>query len=986
MVKQLNWWAKLKLWLGKNFLQLAVIFLSIFIPLYPKLPLLDVPHTWVYIRLEDVLVLVVVCVWLINLVRRKVTLNTPLTLQIFIYWLIGGISLFFAIVFLRDKMANFFPNVAILHWLRRIEYMILFFVAASAVKNLKFINRYIFAVCIAFFAVCLYGFGQKFLGFPAFLTMNEEFAKGAPLYLPSTARMTSTFAGHYDLAAYLLLMISLIGSLIFGFRRLATKVFMFVLALLGLILLLFTASRISFAVYLISISFMLFWQKKKWLILPVVLGSILLMNFVNSSSERFAKTFRVQQVVYDARTGRAIAALEGSQAIQEEQLPLGSGFLNIPAIETTPPEATKVALIKRPTTLKTATRSSEIATISGEFLIKRAIVYDISFTTRIQGEWPRAIEAFKRNPLLGSGFSSISLATDNDYLRLLGETGILGFLAFTSILASFGLLIKQGLEKIVNPQPRSFLIGISAGVIGLVLNAVLIDVFEASKVAYIFWILLGVSVGMIQLILPQRRSLVKDALTVLRHPLFAIMVLIFITPFIFGSVISNYFVGDDFTWIRWAISSTVNDIPKFFVSSAGFFYRPLAKTYFLAAYQLFGLKPHGYHVVDILLHLGSAIGAYVLVLQLTKKKLAAFLTGFFFLISPINSESVFWISSTSHLMASFFYVWGVVAYVNQKKPFYILSVIAFIFGLASHEYMITFPLILFLYDFLFRKIKIFSYSPFVVLSFAYLWLRNGVAQSHGLSGDYNYSLKNLPFNLVGNLFGYLGELIAGFNFIPLYDASRFFLKSNKIVAAVLLLCLVFVSLSVLKRLRKRLDYQKMKIILFSIGWFIILLAPFLGLGNIAERYVHTAQLGYFVLLALLINRLYCYLRKKNTLLALALSSLIVFGLGKFYLGQMHMAKEEWRQAGEITNKTLLTISSNYQEFARAKIFFVNLPIRYGRAWVFPVGIEDGLWLTYRTTDMTIKRVSSFEEALTLGSKVSDPHIFIFSNGELQEYK
>lgn len=992
MEKQLNWLARLKSWLKTNFLTLGIIFLSIFIPLYPKFPLIDISHTWVYVRLEDVFVLIVVIAWLIKLVQRKVSLKTPLTLQIFFYWLVGGISLLFAVFFLRDKIANFFPNVALLHWIRRIEYMVLFFIAASTIKDIKTLNKYVVVLGFTFFAVCLYGFGQKFLGFPAFLTMNEEFAKGIPIYLPPTARMTSTFAGHYDLAAYLLLMISLFSSLIFGFKKTITKIITFFLVFSGIILLLFTASRVSFTVYLLSISFMLFFQKKKWLILPVVLGSILLMNFVSGSSERFAKTFRVKQVVYDAQTGKAIAALENPETSMspEEELPLGSSFLDIPAIETRPPEATKVAMIKRPTTLKTATRSSEIATISGEFLIKRAVVYDISFTTRFQGEWPRAIRAFERNPLLGSGFSSISLATDNDYLRLLGETGVLGFIAFLSILVSFGLLAGQALEKIVNPQSRSFLIGISAGLLGLVFNAVLIDVFEASKVAYVLWILLGISVGLIQLLVPKRRSLIQDAMKLLRHPFTAVTALAVATIFIFGSIVNNYFVGDDFTWIRWAVTSTVNDIPKFFTSSGGFFYRPLAKTYFLLAYSLFGFRPQGYHIIDILLHFGSVFGAYVLVYQLSKKKYLAFLVSLLFLISPLNAESVFWISSTSHLMASLFFIWGFVAYINwgaerRKWFFYLLAVLAFILGLFSHEYMITFPLIIIIYELLFTRFKIVNSSPFIMLSLGYLWLRNVVAQSHWLSGDYNYSLKNLPFNFFGNLVGYLGELIAGFNFIPFYDMGRSFLRSNKIIAAGLLMLALFTAFW-FYRLFKRVNYHKSKLAIFAICWFIVLLLPFLGLGNIAERYVHTAQLGYFLLLVLFIGKLYEKAKDKNRLLAIILSGSIILGVICFYLNQIKFAKEEWKQAGETANKTLLAISSNYQEFARANIFFVNLPIRYGRAWVFPVGIEDGIWLVYRTNDMIIKRVSTFEEALTLGSKVTDPHIFIFENGELQEYK
>jgi len=116
-------------------------------------------------------------------------------------------------------------------------------------------------------------------------------------------------------------------------------------------------------------------------------------------------------------------------------LPLGSGYIPLSGAQ----EATQVAVIKRPifTSLKTASKASEIATVSGEFLVKRSLVYDISFTTRIQGTWPRAFEALGRNILLGSGYSSINLATDNSYFRALGETGVLGLGAFLSILLGF---------------------------------------------------------------------------------------------------------------------------------------------------------------------------------------------------------------------------------------------------------------------------------------------------------------------------------------------------------------------------------------------------------------------------------------------------------------------------------------------------------------------------------------------------------------------
>ena len=991
-------------WLDKYLLEIGVISLLIFIPLYPKFPLIDVPNTWVYIRFEDVIVAAVVGIWLVQLLRRKITLKIPLTFSILFYWLVGGVSLLFSLIFLRAHLANFFPHVAVLHYLRRIEYMVVFFIAASTIRDLKVVKRYLFFIILTFVGVCLYGFGQKFLGFPAYLTMNEEFAKGIPLYLPSTARMTSTFAGHYDLAAYLVLMITLLGSLIFGFKNWLLRIFLLILAFTGFTLLLFTNSRISFVVYLVAVSFMLYLQKKKWLIIPVVLVSLFLMNYIPGASGRFAKTFRIKQVVYDLKTGKPIATLEEEaeigkiitekEEIAKEELPLGPGYIAFPPVfETEAPEATQVAVIKKLilTSLKTATKASEIATISGEFLIKRAIVYDVSFTTRFQGTWPRALNAFRRNPILGTGYSSISLATDNSYLRALGETGFLGLFAFLSLLFALGLLARQGLARITSPFGRSILIGMTAGVLGLMLNAFFIDVFEASKVAFTLWAFLGITAGMINFYLPKRKSLIKEVIEVVKLPITAVAILTILTPLIFWSSLKNYFIGDDFTWLRWAATSKISDIPQFFLSAQGFFYRPLAKVYFLLVQPIFGLKPQGYHAVDFLLHLGCVIGAYLLILLITRRKFVSFLASLIFLIHPINAESVLWVSSTSALFASLFYIWGFLAYLQWRQGqkgwkhlFFGLALLAFILGLASHELMITFPLIILFYDLLFSQfkfIKIISHLPFWILADVYLYFRNIVAQAHWLSGDYSYNLANLPFNFVGNLLGYFGELVASFHFIPFYDLARSYLRSHKSIA----LTLLIIGFLMIKKFSKRFKFNR--IIVFFIGWFIILLLPFLGLGNIAERHVYPAHLGFFGLFALFIDWILRKVQKRSFIIGFSLTVIILGAIFGSYYYQMEKTKQGWCQAGETANKILLALSSNYAEFPLdSTLYFVNLPIRQDRAWVFPVGIEDGIWFIYRDKSLTINRTTDLEETLDLAEGKPNTYVFLYEEGELKEVK
>ena len=486
---------KLFNWCKDNIFLCITCALLAFIPLYPKLPLFDVFGTWVNVRIEDVLVAGALGFYLLTRILKKEKPKTSLTLPIAIYWGVGLVSVSMSLLFIGPHLANYFPHLAVLHFVRRIEYMGLFFVAYEAIRRIKKVEPILWVLGITTVLIIAYGFGQKFLGWPAFLTMNEEFAKGLPLRLPPTARIPSTFGGHYDLAAFLVLLIPIFGSMVFGFKEWWKKILFFFFAAGSLLLLLMTASRISFGVYLISIITMLLWQKKRIWIIPVVVLSFVMLNSVSVASDRFYKTFRFSDVIVDLSTGRPIGTLdnlEGGTATVENQeqpdvenLPKGSEFIGVGG--GTKRTAKTIEFYKGH---DLATGSGDLATVSGSFLIQKALVYDISITTRFQGQWPKAIEAFKRNILTGSGYSTLSVASDGDYFRMLGETGLLGTVAFLGILY-YAFTVFLRLKDKLTFVSRAYVIGLFAGIVGLLLNAILIDVFEASKVAISYWIILG---------------------------------------------------------------------------------------------------------------------------------------------------------------------------------------------------------------------------------------------------------------------------------------------------------------------------------------------------------------------------------------------------------------------------------------------------------------------------------------------------------------
>jgi len=992
-------------WLDEHILKIGIGFLLFFIPLWPKLPLIGVPRTWVYIRLEDIFLAILVFIWFWKLLRRQVSIMTPLTLPIIIYWLVGGVSLAFSLIFLAPNLANFFPHVAFLHWLRRIEYMIVFFIAFSTVKSIKDVYHYLVILAITILGIIFYGFGQKIAGFPAFLTMNEEFAKGIPLYLPPTARITSTFAGHYDLAAYLVFMIAIFGSLIFGIKRFLFKLVLFILAFLSLILLLLTASRVSFVVYLITICLMLWWQKKKILIIPTVILSIILLNFVSSAGERFFKTLQVKQVVYDVRTGKPIAAVEKieegviiterEKTPAEETLPTGSGFISLPIAPPPTPTTTAVAIIKKQ---PLATGSGEVATVSGSFLIQKALVYDISFTTRFQGEWPRAIEAFKRNPILGSGYSTIALATDNDYLRILGETGIIGLLSFLFLITSLAIFIKLALSKITSLFVRSLAIGVAAGLIGLAINAILIDVFEASKVAFSLWLILGITIGGLVLEYKEKIPFLAEIKKLILHPLVPVVFLFILTFVLFGKSLAFYFVGDDFTWLRWAAQGTISDIPSYFTDASGFFYRPLQKILYLTSFTVFWLRPEGYHFLSLLIHFFVASVLYLFVLKITNQRLFSILAGFIFLVFSSHGESIFWISTLGHTLSTFLIILGLYCFtvfrLEGKKLFYYLAFILLILSFLSYEGAVVGPLLLLWFETTLGKKKFLAHLPFLALIPFYLLIRNWTG-AHGLAGDYNYNWKLLPVNFLGNLFGYLGLIFVGADFLPFYDFLRLFARSSRevfITIAGLGIMMITTCLFIVK-LKRGLHHiliydvrgETMVISVFSVGFLVISLLPFLGLGNIAERYAYLASLGGAVLLGWLLSVIYQKLSKKNFILGLIILVLLFFGLVFYYLADFNHSFQDWRRAGEITKRILLDLRKNYFMKTFDKTFyFVDIPIREGRAWVFPVGLDDALWHTFRDESLKVSTVKSIEEALDLQDKTPNSHVFVFENGEIKE--
>jgi len=327
--------------------------------------------------------------------------------------------------------------------------------------------------------------------------MNPEYARGYLLFLTPEARISSTFSGHYDLASYLIFLMPVILSC-FIFYNYLKYFFIFILALTGLVL---TASRISYIGYFLTVFPFLLTQKKYRLTLVILILTLILTLANKNLTSRLKRTFQVKRILVDQKTG----AVYIPQKITTKELPAGSFYIalnnqnNVNNINNNVNNKDLEDYKKRLILEKEiqATKSGEkidVASLEANIKPINTIVSDISFATRLQVEWPRAINAFKKSPLFGTGPSSITEATDNDYLRWLGETGIFGTLLFILIIFK---IVYEVFKKafLIKSNENIFFKGFLFGIIALMINASYIDVFEASKVAYTFWLMMGIVIG-----------------------------------------------------------------------------------------------------------------------------------------------------------------------------------------------------------------------------------------------------------------------------------------------------------------------------------------------------------------------------------------------------------------------------------------------------------------------------------------------------------
>jgi hypothetical protein len=120
-------------------------------------------------------------------------------------------------------------------------------------------------------------------------------------------------------------------------------------------------------------------------------------------------------------------------------------------------------------------------------------------------------------------------------------------------------------------------------------------------------------------------------------------------------------------------------------------------------YQLHGLKPGGYHLTNLILHILAALLMFWLFNRMTGAIWRSAFVAALFALHPLHVESVAWIAERKDTLSAFFWMLTLCLYVYYtEKPVikrYLLVLVCFAFGLMSKSMLVTLPFIMILLDY-----------------------------------------------------------------------------------------------------------------------------------------------------------------------------------------------------------------------------------------------------------------------------------------------
>ena len=190
---------------------------------------------------------------------------------------------------------------------------------------------------------------------------------------------------------------------------------------------------------------------------------------------------------------------------------------------------------------------------------------------------------------------------------------------------------------------------------------------------------------------------------------YLIVIFLIVASFIaFGRIMGNDFVNfDDHVYItennHIQAGLSPDTIKWAFTAIVCSNWHPLTLLSHALDWSLFGANASGHHLINLLLHIGSALLLFFLLNRTTKNFWPSAFVAALFALHPLRVESVAWAAERKDVLSMFFGMATLYAYIlyveEHKLSKYFLCLTLFALGLMAKPTLVTLPFVLILLDY-----------------------------------------------------------------------------------------------------------------------------------------------------------------------------------------------------------------------------------------------------------------------------------------------
>ena len=386
-----------------------------------------------------------------------------------------------------------------------------------------------------------------------------------------------------------------------------------------------------------------------------------------------------------------------------------------------------------------------------------------------------------------------------------------------------------------------------------------------------------------------------------------------ISLLLFSSSTARIFLSDDYCTLHYIVANNSFLLPSFF--------RPLGDLTLKWTYQLAGLDPFYFYLVNILLHAVNSYLVYLFCLKWfaneNRVHLFAIIAGLVFLTYPSHAEAIFWAIGRGISLATFFSLLAMITFVSGMSitARYILVCLLYFMAMACYESAVMLPFVLFAMLGTSSRRRNFIWTILLLATlFIHIFLRYQF--TGGVWQAYNGII--LSKDIIQYLSAFIKIILR--LFIPPFNQPLLFTISG-IIALIIVFLIIF-------RNRKKFETDGIFIrtILFVITGLVATILVSISFGmstrtSEGDRLMYLPSVFYAILISLLIVRLVTSIRT----IALATFLLLAFQIVFLMINQ-----HNWIRASVYAIKVINAISAHSQR----PLYIINLPSDNNGAYVF----------------------------------------------------